>query len=124
MAEAKNKYVYISSFKTTQLEIKVAFEEATGEKWAIKEISGDEILVQANEDLKKGKMSAVMDIIRNVAFGRAALSDFKGPIGSMALLLFSLISTSTIGNIATFRGDQCLFVLWSFVGRFIIGKRR
>jgi hypothetical protein len=51
---AKNKYVYISSVQTTQLEILAALKKVSAEKWTVTQVSSKELLVQAKEKLARG----------------------------------------------------------------------
>ena len=59
--ETANKFVYVSSFETTQLEILASVEKATGKKFTVTDIQTDQQLAAAQELIKQGQhIPAVM----------------------------------------------------------------
>ncbi|KAF1962982.1 isoflavone reductase family protein [Byssothecium circinans] len=75
--ETKNKYVYVSSFETTQGEILAAVEKITGEKWTVKNAGSKDLLKEGGEKLQKGDFSGVGQLIQAVAFGEGNLGDSR-----------------------------------------------
>jgi hypothetical protein len=78
LAEAKNKYIYISAFTTTQLEVLAALEKVTGKKWSTKTVSTKETVSKSYKKFAEERdVPALFDLIRGVAFGEEELSNFK-----------------------------------------------
>jgi hypothetical protein len=77
-AEAKNRYIYISAFTTTQLEVLDALEKVTGEKWSQKTVSTKETVSKSYKKFSEERdVPALFDLIRGVAFGEEELSNYK-----------------------------------------------
>jgi hypothetical protein len=76
LEKAKNEYVYISSVKTTQLEIFAALKEVTGEEWTVKKISSKKVLVNSRERVRSGDLSSLPTILQGIQFGEDGLANF------------------------------------------------
>ncbi|KAF2865302.1 hypothetical protein BDV95DRAFT_586677 [Massariosphaeria phaeospora] len=74
-AVAKDQYVFISSFQTTQKDIVDAAEKITGDKWTIKNVTSKELIYQGNEKLKKQDFSGIVELIKGAAFGDHGFGD-------------------------------------------------
>ncbi|KAF2190416.1 NAD(P)-binding protein [Zopfia rhizophila CBS 207.26] len=73
----KNKYIYVSSFDTTQNEILPVVEKLSGQKWTVKNVTSQELITSGNEKLKKQDFSGISDLIRAAAFGKDNLGDSR-----------------------------------------------
>ncbi|KAF2712553.1 isoflavone reductase family protein-like protein CipA [Pleomassaria siparia CBS 279.74] len=78
--ETKNKYIYVSSFVTSQQEILAAAEKVTGEKWTVNNVVGQELLEAGNAKLAKLDFSGVGDLLRATAFGNFGVADFSAKL--------------------------------------------
>lgn len=74
---AKNHYVYLSSFDTSQAELLTVIEKLSGEKWTIKNTTTEELLKIGNDKLAKQDFSGVGDLIKAGAFGKEGLGDSR-----------------------------------------------
>ncbi|KAM0666120.1 hypothetical protein MY8738_009690 [Beauveria namnaoensis] len=85
---AKNRFVYISSFATTQNEILGQLEKSSGVEFTATHIDSDELKQQSLADLSKGNYSAVFPLIQYVALGRDGLSQWyeEAELGRQLLL--------------------------------------
>lgn len=63
-AETANKYIDISSFRTSQNEILSVVEEETGTKWKVTNVKTDGITEKADAKLAKGDFSAFGDYLK------------------------------------------------------------
>jgi hypothetical protein len=78
LAEAKNRYIYISAFTTTQLEVLAALEKATGDKFDRRTVSTKEVVSKSYPKfVNDHDVPALFDLIRGVAFGEDELSNYK-----------------------------------------------
>ncbi|KAF2464840.1 NAD(P)-binding protein [Lindgomyces ingoldianus] len=76
-SETKNKYIYVSSFTTTQSDILAAVEKLSGEKWTVKHVTSKELIEIGNEKLKNKDFSGIGDLIKAVAWGKEGLGDSR-----------------------------------------------
>jgi hypothetical protein len=76
LAAAKNRYIYVSSATTSQLELLSVFEKVSGEKWKVNELDSEAIVADAKEKLSRGDRSALGRLIQRVAFGKGEWSNF------------------------------------------------
>ncbi|KAF2258724.1 isoflavone reductase family protein-like protein CipA [Lojkania enalia] len=74
-SETKNKFVYISSFTTTQNDILAAAEKLTGEKFKVDHVSSKDLQASGSEKLGKGDFSGIAELIQASAFGAQELCD-------------------------------------------------
>ncbi|PVH93988.1 NAD(P)-binding protein [Periconia macrospinosa] len=75
---AKNQYVYISDFQTSQRAILDAAEKITGQKWTVKnEETGKELRERGGAILETGDLSGAWDMIRGCSFGAGDLGNFE-----------------------------------------------
>ncbi|KAM3430296.1 hypothetical protein MY4824_007770 [Beauveria thailandica] len=74
--KAKNRYVYISSFATTQNETLGELEKFSGAEFAVTHIKSDVLKQNALADLSKGKLDSVVQLIQYVALSQDGLSQW------------------------------------------------
>lgn len=67
--QTKNKYLHVASVETTQLEILVALEEATGSKWTVRETTTEAQLSKAGVKLTAGDFEGAFILVRATVFG-------------------------------------------------------
>ncbi|OCL12347.1 isoflavone reductase family protein-like protein CipA [Glonium stellatum] len=79
-AETSNKYIYVSSFNTSQREVLEVVEKISGQKWTVKNVNSKELIADATKRFQAGDFSAIPDLIRGVAFGEQGLGDSR-PLG-------------------------------------------
>ena len=53
-AKSKNRYVYTSSFETSQKEILASLERNTGNRWKVVSVTSDQMIAEGREGLAKG----------------------------------------------------------------------
>ena len=63
-AETANKYIDVSSFRTSQNEILSIAEEETGTKWKVTNVKTDGITEKADTKLANGDFSAFGDYLK------------------------------------------------------------
>jgi putative NADH-flavin reductase len=68
LPETANKYLDISSFKTTQNEILSIFEHETGSKWTVTKVKSEDVLKEGNEKLAKGDFSSFINFLKALLF--------------------------------------------------------
>lgn len=61
-----NKYMFIDSFTVSQNQILASLEKATGEKWEVTHIDGEEEKKIGLEKLSKGDFMGFMELIRYI----------------------------------------------------------
>lgn len=74
--QAKNRFVHISTFATTQNETLRQLEKFSGAKFAVTHIDSDRLKQQSLANLSKGNYNAVLPLIQYVALGRDGLSQW------------------------------------------------
>ncbi|GLI76808.1 hypothetical protein PoHVEF18_005086 [Penicillium ochrochloron] len=67
--QTKNKYLYVASVETTQLEILAALENATGSKWTVRETTTEAQLSEARVKLAAGDFEGAFILVRATVFG-------------------------------------------------------
>lgn len=67
----KNKYLYVASVETTQLEILAALEKATGAKWTAQETTTEAQLSEAAKKLTAGDFDGAFILVRATVFGNS-----------------------------------------------------
>jgi hypothetical protein len=77
----KNKYVFVSSFETSQNDILATIEKITGEKWTVKNANSKDMRKEGLEKLGKGDMSGVVALIQAGISGAEGFGDNR-PEGS------------------------------------------
>ncbi|KAL9099209.1 MAG: hypothetical protein Q9187_009530 [Circinaria calcarea] len=65
-----NRFIYISSFTTSQNEILAALETASGAKWEVRHEMTEALTTRGRERLEKGDMSAVPDLMVATVYGK------------------------------------------------------
>ncbi|KAF4467250.1 DNA binding [Fusarium albosuccineum] len=84
LEEAKNKYIHVASYTTTQNEVLSVVEKLTGQKWKVKNLTSEEVLPEALEDVKKGKNWGLAYQVQAILYGKGsdghAVGDFR-PLG-------------------------------------------
>jgi uncharacterized protein YbjT (DUF2867 family) len=75
-SETKNKYIYISSFQTSQAEILATLEKLTGEKYEVENKGSAESVAEGAEKVSKGDYSGVVDQIKGTALGDHNYGDY------------------------------------------------
>ncbi|KAJ4159906.1 uncharacterized protein LMH87_007843 [Akanthomyces muscarius] len=73
---AKNRFVHISSFATTQNETLGLLEKFSGTQFTATHLDSDGLKQQSLADLSKGNYSAVLPLIQYAALGRDGLSQW------------------------------------------------
>jgi hypothetical protein len=73
----KNQYINILSFLTSQAELLSVIERLTGEKYAVTNITSQEVIARGNAKLKKQDYSGIADLLQGAAFGKAGLGDYR-----------------------------------------------
>jgi hypothetical protein len=76
--ETKNKSVYANSFTTSQNEILVALENATGKKWNVERVSSEDEARVGKGMLREGNMMGIMSIVKSIPFMKGWGGDFEG----------------------------------------------
>lgn len=76
--ESANKYVYVTSFTTTQNKILSIYEKLTGMKWKVNELQAESVLSDGLEKFKSRDFSAVPRLIQAAIFSKETLADFSG----------------------------------------------
>lgn len=67
---AENTQVYISSVETTQNEILVVVEEATGSKFEVENMDGEILFKDAESKIAKGDLSGIITLITATALSK------------------------------------------------------
>jgi hypothetical protein len=76
--KAKNRYVRIQSFTTTQKEVLAALERATGQKWEVEEADGEALEKEAMEQIGKGDFGGARNmILAPLLNGKRPVADFE-----------------------------------------------
>ncbi|SPN96511.1 uncharacterized protein DNG_00039 [Cephalotrichum gorgonifer] len=82
--EARNQYIHIASYTVTQNEILAVVERLTGEKLKVINVTSEETLPQALEEVKRGKNRGLAAQVQAILYGQDAqgelLGDFR-PLG-------------------------------------------
>ncbi|KAF2636539.1 isoflavone reductase family protein-like protein CipA [Massarina eburnea CBS 473.64] len=73
--ETKNKYIYVSSFETTQNDLLAEVEKITGEKWTVTQVKSADLFKEGGEKLAKGDFSGIPALLQGNIFGEEELSD-------------------------------------------------
>jgi hypothetical protein len=76
--ETKNKIVYANSFRTSQNEILVALENATGKTWNVERVSSEDEVRVGKGMLREGNMMGIMAIVKSIPFAKGWGADFEG----------------------------------------------
>ncbi|KAF1953129.1 NAD(P)-binding protein [Byssothecium circinans] len=76
-AETRNKYIYVSSFETSQAELLSWVEKVSGQKWTVKNVTSKEMIQLGNEKLKRGDFSGIVELIKASCFGGEGLGDLR-----------------------------------------------
>ncbi|KAJ5377468.1 NmrA-like family protein [Penicillium cataractarum] len=67
--QTKNKYLYVASVETTQLEILAALEKETGTKWTFQETTTETQLSESAKKLTGGDFEGAFILVRATVFG-------------------------------------------------------
>ncbi|KAF2020338.1 NAD(P)-binding protein [Aaosphaeria arxii CBS 175.79] len=82
--EAKNQYIHIFSYTTTQNEILATVENILGEKFEVTHVRSEEVLPQAEMEAKEGKNRGLAAQVQAIFYSRDAkgngVGDFR-PLG-------------------------------------------
>ena len=81
LAQFKNKFVYLSSFRVSQREILDAVMRATatsGRDWTVEKVSSVKVINAAKERASAGDMSAVMEVLYGTVFTEGHGGDYEG----------------------------------------------
>jgi hypothetical protein len=73
----KNRYIHISSFAWSQAELLSAVEKVSGEKYAVTNVTSEELFQRGNDKLQKQDFSGFADLIQGAAFGKEGLGDYS-----------------------------------------------
>lgn len=102
-SETKNQLVFVESFTTTQVEVLAALQEATGQKWEVKEESSENVRLEGFKKLGEGNvMGGGALVITALVLGREGLEDHtsvKGGIWNKRLGLEAEIVGETIRDV-------------------------
>ncbi|KAH6644859.1 hypothetical protein C7974DRAFT_440467 [Boeremia exigua] len=71
--ETRNRYVYISSFTTTQNEVLAAFERVDGRKWSVVHENSEDILATGRKMVQQGDYGGTMHLVRYIVTNKAGL---------------------------------------------------
>lgn len=74
----KNRYIYVSSFVTSQVELLRVFENISGEKYDVTKVTSEELIARGNERLKKQDYWGFGDLVQGATFGTTGLGDYRG----------------------------------------------
>ncbi|KIL86260.1 hypothetical protein FAVG1_10657 [Fusarium avenaceum] len=84
LEEAKNKYIHVASYTTTQNEILAVVEQLTGQKWQTENVTSKEVMPEALVDIKKGLNWGLGHQVQAILFDYdshgQAIGDFR-PLG-------------------------------------------
>lgn len=61
-----NKYLFIDSFTVSQNQVVASLEKATGKKWEVTRVDGEEEKKMGMEKMSKGDLSGAMSLIRYI----------------------------------------------------------
>ena len=75
--QTANRYLYVASFETTQLDILKVLEQETGKKFEVVDKTGPELLKSGGEKMGKGDMSGFIDALQGTV---VASIDKKEPL--------------------------------------------
>ncbi len=67
-AETANQYLTVSSFTTTQNDVLDALEKESGNKWAVKHVSSEELEHVGDEKEKRGDISSFLEYLQIYTF--------------------------------------------------------
>jgi hypothetical protein len=74
--KVRNRHIGIFTIKTCHNDILAAVEKVTGEKWAVKNVNGKELVANGKEKLAKGDAMGAVPIILSIAFLDAGWRDW------------------------------------------------
>jgi hypothetical protein len=83
LAEAKNRYIYLSSHTTTQQQLLAALEKVMGAKWSVEHVDSATFIRESQEKIAKGDFFGVSGLIRTlclVEIEGVANTDYR-PLG-------------------------------------------
>ncbi|KAJ5594300.1 uncharacterized protein N7459_000508 [Penicillium hispanicum] len=66
--ETSNRYLYVASVETTQQDILVALENATGAKWTVNETTTDSQVEEGQKKLQAGDFGGALILVRATVF--------------------------------------------------------
>jgi uncharacterized protein YbjT (DUF2867 family) len=75
--ETRNRFVTVSGFQTTQMEMLAVAEKITGEKWSVTHVDVQQHVLEGNEKLKKGDFMGMMNQLQGLSFGKQALGNIE-----------------------------------------------
>lgn len=78
--DSKNKYIYTASYVTTQAELIAATEKATGKKFEVTKVDGQQAFQEGKDKLAKKDFSGIRNLIAGIGFTKVngeALADFR-----------------------------------------------
>ncbi|KAF4306985.1 isoflavone reductase family protein [Botryosphaeria dothidea] len=79
-----NRFVYVESFSTNQLEVLAALEKATGEKWQVKYESSDDLRTVGFQKFQEGDLvTGGTNIIKATILGEGSLEDHSHVAGGI-----------------------------------------
>jgi hypothetical protein len=67
--QTANKYIYISSFTTSQNEVLAALEKVTGKKWGIRHATTAESIKTGQDKISMGDDMGALDLIQGFVYG-------------------------------------------------------
>ena len=83
-SETANKVVFVESFTTTQLEILVALEKLTGEKWTLVNKQSGDVRAEGFKAFGEGKLlEGGASVIQAAVLGKEALEDHTNVEGGI-----------------------------------------
>ena len=80
LEQSANKYIFVSSFTTTQNEVLKVLEELTNAKWAVEKVDATAAHAEAVAKVAKGDYSAARTMIQASILSKEQLSDLR-PLG-------------------------------------------
>ncbi|KAF2446912.1 NAD(P)-binding protein [Karstenula rhodostoma CBS 690.94] len=78
--ETKNKFVYVSSFETSQKELLEKAEKLTGEKYKVEHLESKQLREDGLNKVKAGDFSGFVPLLQAAVAGKAGLGDHR-PFG-------------------------------------------
>lgn len=83
-SETKNQLVFVESFTTTQVEVLAALQEATGQKWKVKEETSDNVRLDGFKKVGEGDILGGGALVINaLVLGREGLEDHTSVKGGI-----------------------------------------
>ncbi|KAJ3019408.1 hypothetical protein HKX48_002107 [Thoreauomyces humboldtii] len=100
LKETENKTIYVASVTASQNEVLAALESATGSKFTVEKRSAVETSKEGLEKLGKGDHSAIVELIRGVAYQEGTGQDFEKEVpGGTANAVLGLPKETLEGSI-------------------------